>query len=72
VGVQLVEEVEPYEKMKVRLLNSSHSALAYLSYLLGHRQVDKAMADPLIGKFVRNVTWTKISRHACRMCRVLI
>jgi mannitol 2-dehydrogenase len=53
VGVQIVEEVDPYEKMKVRLLNSSHSALAYLSYLLGHRQVDKAMNDPLIGKFVR-------------------
>lgn len=53
VGVQIVKDVDPYEKMKVRLLNSSHSALAYLSYLLGHRQVDKAMNDPLIGKFVQ-------------------
>lgn len=53
VGVQIVGDVDPYEKMKVRLLNSSHSALAYLSYLLGHRQVDKAMNDPLIGTFVR-------------------
>jgi len=52
-GVQLVSEVEPYEKMKVRLLNGSHSALSYLSYLSGHRNVDKAMADPLIRDFVR-------------------
>ena len=52
VGVQLVSDVEPYEKMKVRLLNGSHSALSYLSYLLGHRDVDAAMADPLIRSFV--------------------
>lgn len=53
VGVQIVKDVEPYEKMKVRLLNGSHSALSYVSYLLGHREVDKAMADPLVSKFVR-------------------
>lgn len=53
VGVQLVADVEPYEKMKVRLLNGSHSALAYLSYLMGYRRVDLAMADPLISRFVR-------------------
>lgn len=53
VGVQLVKDVEPYEKMKVRLLNGSHSALSYLSYLMGYRRVDLAMADPLIAQFVR-------------------
>lgn len=53
VGVQIVKDVEPYEKMKVRLLNGSHSALSYLSYLCGYRDVDLAMADPLIGQFVR-------------------
>lgn len=53
VGVQLVPDVEPYEKMKVRLLNGSHSALSYISYLMGYRRVDLAMADPLIAKFVR-------------------
>lgn len=53
VGVQIVKDVEPYEKMKVRLLNGSHSALSYLSYLCGYRDVDLAMADPLISQFVR-------------------
>lgn len=52
-GVQLVPDVEPYEKMKVRLLNGSHSALSYISYLLGHRDVDAAMVDPLVSEFVR-------------------
>ena len=54
VGVQIVADVDPYEKMKVRLLNGSHSALSYISYLMGYREVDKAMADPLICKFVRD------------------
>lgn len=53
VGVQMVEDVEPYELMKVRLLNGSHSALAYLSYLMGYREVNAAMADPLVRRFVR-------------------
>jgi len=54
VGVQIVKDVEPYEKMKVRLLNGSHSALSYISYLCGYRDVDLAMADPLISRFVRS------------------
>jgi mannitol 2-dehydrogenase len=53
VGVQIVANVDPYEKMKVRLLNGSHSALSYLSYLSGFRAVDQAMQDPIIRKFVR-------------------
>ena len=53
VGVQIVTDVDPYEKMKVRLLNGSHSALSYLAYLMGYRDVDKAMNDPLIAEFVR-------------------
>lgn len=52
-GVQMVADVEPYEKMKVRLLNGSHSALSYISYLMGHRTVDNAMADPLVSGFVK-------------------
>ena len=54
VGVQIVNDVDPYEKMKVRLLNGSHSALSYISYLMGYREVDTAMNDPLISNFVRN------------------
>ena len=32
-GVQFVEDVTPYEKMKLRILNGSHQALCYLGYL---------------------------------------
>ena len=53
VGVQVVKEVEPYELMKIRLLNGSHSALSYPAWLLGHRGVAEAALDPLIGNFIR-------------------
>ena len=43
----------PYELMKLRLLNGGHSALAYLSYLLGHRTTDAAMADADVETFVK-------------------
>ena len=46
-GVQLVRDVEPYELMKLRLLNGSHQALAYLGYLAGYRLVDEAARDPM-------------------------
>lgn len=52
VGVQLVEDVMPYEKMKLRLLNASHQALAYVGYLAGHRLVDDAATDPDLAAFV--------------------
>ena len=52
-GAQFVPDVHPYELMKIRLLNGSHSALAYLAYLLGHRDVDRAMADPDLRCFLR-------------------
>jgi len=54
VGVTVVHDVVPYEQMKIRLLNSSHTALAYLSTLLDVTTVDEAMRHPLISKFVKN------------------
>ena len=51
-GVQLVDDVAPYELMKLRLLNGGHQALAYLAYLAGHRLVHEAAQDPLFGDFV--------------------
>ncbi|MEV6982443.1 mannitol dehydrogenase family protein [Sphaerisporangium sp. NPDC051017] len=53
-GVQLVEDVEPYELMKLRLLNASHQGMAYFGYLSGHRYAHEATADPAIGSFLRD------------------
>jgi mannitol 2-dehydrogenase len=51
-GVQVVEDVEPYELMKLRLLNASHQALCYFAYLAGHRLVHDAAQDPLFRAFL--------------------
>ena len=45
VGAELVEDVEPFELMKLRMLNGSHSTMAYLGYLSGYQYVNEAIAD---------------------------
>jgi mannitol 2-dehydrogenase len=52
VGVQFVHDVKPYELMKLRLLNASHQALAYLGGPQGYRLVDEAMNDASIVAFL--------------------
>ena len=52
VGVQVVEDVEPYELMKLRLLNASHQALCYFGYLAGYRLVHEVCQDPLFARFL--------------------
>jgi mannitol 2-dehydrogenase len=52
VGVQLVEDVEPYELMKLRLLNASHQGLCYFGYLAGYRLVHEVCQDPLFARFL--------------------
>jgi mannitol 2-dehydrogenase len=51
-GVQIVPDVEPYELMKLRLLNASHQALCYPGYLVGYRLVHEVTADPLFARFL--------------------
>ena len=51
-GAQLVDDVEPYEYMKLRLLNSSHQGLCYFGYLSGYRYAHEAMQDPAISAFI--------------------
>ena len=45
VGVQFVDDVRPYELMKLRLLNASHQAIAYFGAPLGYVLVDEALGD---------------------------
>ena len=50
--VQVVADVEPYELMKLRLLNASHQGLCYFGYLSGYRYAHEACADPAIVAFL--------------------
>ncbi|HEY9010640.1 MAG TPA: mannitol dehydrogenase family protein [Devosia sp.] len=55
VGAQLVEEVEAFELMKLRMLNGSHSTMAYLGYLGGYQYVNEAIGDDAIRKLVHGL-----------------
>lgn len=46
VGAEIVADVKPFEHMKLRMLNGSHSTLAYLGYLSGYEYVSDAIANP--------------------------
>lgn len=61
VGVQFVADVQPYELMKTRLLNASHSALGYLGSLAGYHVTDEAMADPLIRAYLAHLMDDEVS-----------
>ena len=45
VGAEFVDNVVPYEEMKLRMLNGSHSFLAYLGYLAGYEHINDCMND---------------------------
>lgn len=52
VGVQMVEDVVPYELMKLRLLNGSHQALGHWGRRLGMTYAHEAAADPDISAWI--------------------
>jgi mannitol 2-dehydrogenase len=54
VGVQIVEDVEPYELMKLRLLNASHQGLCYFGRLCDYELVHEAAQDSLFRQFLRS------------------
>ncbi len=54
-GAELVADVTAHEHMKLRLLNGTHSALAYLGYLAGHQTIADTVADPVFATYVRRL-----------------
>lgn len=54
-GAQLTADVAPFEDMKLRMLNGSHSFLAYLGALSGHATVDACMGDPALRAAARRL-----------------
>lgn len=62
-GVEFTDDVAPFENMKLSLLNASHTLLSYPSILGGFRQVDEAMRDTRITKFVREFMDMDVTRY---------
>ena len=55
VGVQMVADVTAFEHMKLRMLNGTHSSLAYLGYLAGQETIADCMANPVLAGFVQRI-----------------
>lgn len=55
VGVQFVQDVEPWEVMKLRVLNATHSLLAYAGSRAGHTTIADAVADPALESLARRM-----------------
>ena len=53
VGVHLVKDVTPYEKMKIRLLNGGHTLVGLAGYLCGHKYIHESVEDADILKLWR-------------------
>ncbi|HVP99323.1 MAG TPA: mannitol dehydrogenase family protein [Roseiarcus sp.] len=60
VGATFVDDVAPYELMKIRILNGGHASIAYPAGLLDIHFVHEAMADQQISAFLAALTRREI------------
>jgi len=54
-GAQFVSDVRPFENAKLRMLNGSHSALAYLGYLAGFETISETVAAAPFADYVKRL-----------------
>jgi len=54
-GALLVKDVQPFEDMKLRLLNGAHTTLAWLGPLLGYETVADCMSDADLPQVLRQL-----------------
>lgn len=55
VGVQFVDDVAPFELMKIRILNGGHAAIAYPAGLMDIHFVHEAMQNDLVRGFLEKL-----------------
>lgn len=61
-GARFVDDIDPFERRKLWLLNGSHSFLAYAGVARGHETVAQAIGDPQIRTWVGEL-WDEAARH---------
>jgi fructuronate reductase len=61
VGATLVHHVDAHESMKLRLLNASHSAFAYLGFLAGHEFIYQVATEPDFVAWMRRFTADEVT-----------
>lgn len=61
-GAQIVENIDPFERRKLWMLNGSHSLMAYLGQLRGHSTVAEAIVDNEVRYQVEHL-WDAVAAH---------
>lgn len=61
-GARFVDDIEPFERRKLWLLNGAHSLLAYAGAARGHETVADAIGDPVAREWVEQF-WAEASAH---------
>jgi fructuronate reductase len=62
-GAEIVTDVEPYEFIKMRVLNAAQTTMAYLGALAGLGHTFEDVRDPLIARFVRQMLVAETAPH---------
>jgi len=70
VGVEFVDDVAPYELMKLRILNGGHASIAYLAGLLDIHYVHDAMNNPLVAGYLNKLEHKEIMPTLTRISGV--
>lgn len=63
VGVQVVSDVTPYKLIKTRLLNGTHTAIAYLGWLAGFRMTAELTENATLRAFITELMRREIAPH---------
>ena len=58
-GAEFVADVEPFEHMKLRLLNGAHSSIAAIGRLAGYETVAETIGDPIVRCFIETY-WAQV------------
>ncbi len=60
-GARMVDDASPYETLKLRMVNGSHSTIAYLGMMAGWPTVDAAIGQPALRRFVETLMGEEIA-----------
>ncbi|QEI09043.1 mannitol dehydrogenase family protein [Pigmentiphaga aceris] len=60
-GARFVPDATPFEKLKLRMVNGTHSALAYLGAMAGLATVDQAIAKPALRHYIETLMREEIA-----------
>lgn len=66
VGVNVTQDVAPFEEAKLRMLNASHSAMAVMGAVAGLRVISDCIAQPAIHQFIHSLMTVEVGPNLYR------